>query len=653
MNRILKIWIAVIFLLASTNCWTQEKKYRSYSKVHIPVNVELLIDSALQVVDTDEEHAFELIKSALQESIKTKNTYHESRCYAALGTINTRLEQTDLAIDYYKKALQTNPNGATGYSLEITFQLAKTLQAQNSYLESNEYYQQALEIAEKLGVFDRLVEIRYGLASNYISLGNSQQALDQYEIILQIESSRNNEEGLVEINTRMGDFMLQEDNVDEAEMLMQNSLEQARKSKNRKLESRSLQRLSKVYEKKKDIDNQLITQQQSLEISEEEEMPKEIAEKNLELGNIYFQKQEMDKAVEHIERGIEVSDQTKDVELKSKAYKQLSEVYSGKKEYDKALLAYTNYAKLIDSVHTKKQKKLEADLQLVASVSRKVQRIEMLEQDYQLNKKAIELYHKEQEFQSRELKVQKMINYALFFVLIAIMVSGLFVLRSALLKRKANMLLALKSLRSQMNPHFIFNSLNSVNNYISQNDERMANKYLTEFSRLMRSVLENSKHDFVPMQSEIDTIKLYLKLEHQRFEDKFDYELNIEEGLENSSYVLPPMLIQPYIENAIWHGLRYKESKGLLKVEVKLVKNAILVSIMDNGIGRKKSAELKTKHQKIGTSTGLRNTMGRIDILNGVYKTSYSVNIDDLNKEDCSGTVVTINIPLKNDKTAQ
>ena len=361
----------------------------------------------------------------------------------------------------------------------------------------------------------------------------------------------------------------------------------------------------------------------------------------------------MDKAVEHIERGIEVSDQTKDVELKSKAYKQLSEVYSGKKEYDKALLAYTNYAKLIDSVHTKKQKKLEADLQLVASVSRKVQRIEMLEQDYQLNKKAIELYHKEQEFQSRELKVQKMINYALFFVLIAIMVSGLFVLRSALLKRKANMLLALKSLRSQMNPHFIFNSLNSVNNYISQNDERMANKYLTEFSRLMRSVLENSKHDFVPMQSEIDTIKLYLKLEHQRFEDKFDYELNIEEGLENSSYVLPPMLIQPYIENAIWHGLRYKESKGLLKVEVKLVKNAILVSIMDNGIGRKKSAELKTKHQKIGTSTGLRNTMGRIDILNSVYKTSYSVNIDDLNKEDCSGTVVTINIPLKNDKTAQ
>ena len=212
-------------------------------------------------------------------------------------------------------------------------------------------------------------------------------------------------------------------------------------------------------------------------------------------------------------------------------------------------------------------------------------------------------------------------------------------------KKKANKLLLLKSLRTQMNPHFIFNSLNSVNSFISQSDERSANKYLSEFSRLMRMVLENSKHDFVSLTSELKTLELYLRLEHLRFEDKFDFQFDVK--VESSDEVkVPPMLIQPYIENAVWHGLRYKEKKGMLKVECTESERRLLWIIQDNGIGRSRSKELKTKHQSEGKSTGMKNTEERLRIIKQLYNQDISLSVSDLN-QDGTGTKVEIEIPKK------
>ncbi|MGD2033552.1 MAG: histidine kinase, partial [Bacteroidales bacterium] len=179
-----------------------------------------------------------------------------------------------------------------------------------------------------------------------------------------------------------------------------------------------------------------------------------------------------------------------------------------------------------------------------------------------------------------------------------------------------------------------------------QNDERKANKYLSDFSSLMRAVLENSKHDFVPVVSEIGVLKLYLKLEHFRFQDKFDYDMDIDGSIDQSDIEIPPMLIQPYIENAIWHGLRYKEDKGFLKVKISKEGDSINAVVTDNGIGRKKSREMKTKHQKAGNATGLKNTENRLKIINEMYKTRFTVTIEDLDKDKGTGTIVRINIPV-------
>ena len=195
-----------------------------------------------------------------------------------------------------------------------------------------------------------------------------------------------------------------------------------------------------------------------------------------------------------------------------------------------------------------------------------------------------------------------------------------------------------------MNPHFIFNALNSVNNYIAKNDERSANRFLSEFSVLMRSVLENSEEDFIPLSKELELLELYVKLEHSRFSDKFDYEIEVDQQVDVEAFQIPPMLLQPYIENAIWHGLRYKEEKGFLKIALKqLTPNVLEISIADNGIGRKKSAELKTQNQKKQKSKGMGNIKKRIQILNDMYKNKVDVSITNLN-EDQTGTKVILKL---------
>ena len=138
--------------------------------------------------------------------------------------------------------------------------------------------------------------------------------------------------------------------------------------------------------------------------------------------------------------------------------------------------------------------------------------------------------------------------------------------------------------------------MNSVNNYIAKNDERSANRYLSEFSTLMRAVLENSEEDFISLSRELELIELYVKLEHSRFTEKFDYTINIDEQIDAEAFQIPPMLLQPYIENAIWHGLRYKEEKGTLSIQLMQKETDLIeIRITDNGIGRKKSKGVKNK----------------------------------------------------------
>ncbi len=208
----------------------------------------------------------------------------------------------------------------------------------------------------------------------------------------------------------------------------------------------------------------------------------------------------------------------------------------------------------------------------------------------------------------------------------------------------------MKALRAQMNPHFIFNSLNSIQKYILQNDHFAASQYLTKFSRLIRLILDHSNQNNILLSSELDLLKLYIEMESLRFDNKFNYEIIVDKEVNAETIEIPSMLIQPYVENAIWHGLLHKDEKGNLLVHFeKNIENNLVVTITDNGIGREKAAALKSKQVLKKKSYGMQITEDRIDIINRTQLIQATCTIVDLKDEigNATGTSVILTLPIK------
>ena len=208
--------------------------------------------------------------------------------------------------------------------------------------------------------------------------------------------------------------------------------------------------------------------------------------------------------------------------------------------------------------------------------------------------------------------------------------------------------LEMQALRAQMNPHFIFNSLNSINRFILQNNKAQASEYLTKFSRLVRMILQNSQAPLISLESELEALQLYLDLEALRFDNHFSYKISFSEDLDIEILKVPPLIIQPYAENAIWHGLMHKEEKGQLDIEVAQHGNHLLLKITDDGIGRKQAGELASKSATRHKSMGLKITADRITILHRWNGNDSPVTINDMVNADGSaaGTEVIIKIPV-------
>ncbi len=212
--------------------------------------------------------------------------------------------------------------------------------------------------------------------------------------------------------------------------------------------------------------------------------------------------------------------------------------------------------------------------------------------------------------------------------------------------------LEMQALRSQMNPHFIFNSLSAINMFILENNKLKASEYLSKFSRLIRLILQNSDEAFIPLERELEALQLYLDLESLRFENKFTYKIIAEEDLDTTGIKAPPLIMQPYVENAIWHGLMHKKEKGNLEIELYVQEEILFCKITDDGIGRKRAAELKSKSTLTHKSMGMRITADRIAMLqqqNQKKETFIAINDLVLPDGSAGGTEVLIKIPVRYD----
>ncbi len=205
-----------------------------------------------------------------------------------------------------------------------------------------------------------------------------------------------------------------------------------------------------------------------------------------------------------------------------------------------------------------------------------------------------------------------------------------------------------KALGQQMNPHFIFNTLNSIQYYIYNNDKISSNKYLSKFAKLMRTTLNNSQQETISIKDELDSLTLYLELEQLRFSNKFKYEILVDENIDQRFYRIPTLLIQPYIENSIKHGVAHLKENGLIKLELNMSNNTLFCTIEDNGIGRKRAEEINVQKRKTHKSYGTKITEKRLHLINSLYGKILTVKYTDLyENETVSGTKVKICIPLE------
>jgi LytS/YehU family sensor histidine kinase len=224
--------------------------------------------------------------------------------------------------------------------------------------------------------------------------------------------------------------------------------------------------------------------------------------------------------------------------------------------------------------------------------------------------------------------------------------------RQAELKTETNRKIAeleQMALKAQMNPHFIFNSLNSIQHYMFDKDVESANRYITGFSRLIRLTLEFSSKTKISLEDEVRFLATYLELETKRFEGKFKYRIDVDAQLEPAHIFIPPMILQPYIENSIRHGIRYREdNNGMVKLDFNTDGDNLFISVEDNGVGRERSMQMKGQNNIEYQSKGMNLTARRIDMINKSSKFPISIDISDVHAgKEVAGTKVMIRIRLR------
>ncbi len=247
--------------------------------------------------------------------------------------------------------------------------------------------------------------------------------------------------------------------------------------------------------------------------------------------------------------------------------------------------------------------------------------------------------------------------------IVALILIGFIFSRYVLLKRKneahlrqrAEKELELAALRSQMNPHFIFNCLNAINRFILGHETEAASDYLTKFSRLMRMIMNHSRHSVISLAEELEVLQLYLNMERLRFKDAFDYNIVLDDELDTTDIYIPPLLLQPFVENAIWHGLMHRPERGLLTVSIHAGDDMLTCIIQDNGVGRQKAGMLKSKSAQKHKSMGLQITAERLRLLAGAGTPGHYFDIEDLYDKDGNpaGTRVVLKINIHYPATEQ
>lgn len=565
-----------------------------------------------------------------------------------LGRI-TILPSTDttainLRNEYTKKALFADPADSTltGFARQtledaekIGYQKGVMLAYErlaliSQYSLSNPYkaldhYHKALSVSAnnpKLGPYKW--GVMGGIATIYYEQEEFEKALRYFKEILQ-----NNQELGLTATANIANVYGSLEKTDSAIYYYRKALTYKQIEENPTYKANLYSNLSLMYEKAGNAEAAISSAEKSLKLIDAHgiEFVRPTAYANASMA--YLKAGDFDKAEHYAGESLKLSEAQGNLFLQKSAWGTLADVFAAKGDYQKALEAHITFSGLKDSLNNQNRR---------VGIARK-----QMEFDFE----------NERTLAQAEIKRQTTIKTVSVLGASALLVVS--VLGFILYKRRRDALAQkqeaefkalisdteLKALRAQMNPHFIFNSLNSIGDYILKNDTATARDYLTRFAQLMRMALENSGHKEISLDEDLKFIELYLQVESKRLPGRFSYTIDVENGLDTENTLVPPLMLQPFIENSIWHGFISKGSEGHLLIEIKKENEMLICSVDDNGTGRKPNGA-ETNNKK---SLGIAITENRIKILNKQKKSNGRLQITD--KPNNAGTRIEVSLPLQ------
>ncbi len=553
---------------------------------------------------SDYTKAIQLHKLALKLANQIPNTDFRVSSLNMLGVAHRRMDEVRPALEYHKAALEIAESSGKQTETNLRNIAVSYNSIGNLYLTLKQS-DLAAEQFQKALLIEKKVDNNLGLAINYQNLGGIFEDKNQLDSAL--------------INYRKSLSYNEKINSDLGRMICQNSIAQVLLKQSKPTEALKLV-LPSITTAEKFADNFYIAW----------------ASKNI--GWAYLELNKLPEAKQYLQRCIEVATQNNLRSHLAEAYGHLSAVYEKQGDYQNALLNI--------------QKKSEYEEQYLNEANQQYVADLILKYDSEKKKNQIELLEKENELVNVKLaQNRKLLVFTVALVLLIALIFYVLYRQYKIGNERKLLEVEQKMMRSQMNPHFIFNSLNSIKLYIISNEKDKAVYYLNKFSKLIRTILANSKEKEITLADELATMELYLNIENIRFANKINYEVNISEDIDADAIKMPSLILQPFLENAIWHGLSLKEGEKKLIINVlKSTEDKAIIEITDNGIGRKRSGEIKAQKTLNQTSIGIELTTERLQnfFKEKGMKGEYDIRFEDLHDANgvASGTKVVLELPI-------
>ena len=521
------------------------------------------------------------------------------------------------------------------------------------YPKSLEYFLKALKIYDQLG--DKKSAARANTLTNigiiYKDLSNNPKALEYHQKALQIFQESDNKQGMANVLGNMGVVY---DNMKDPKK----SLEYYQKALNINTEvgnkdriASDLTNIASVYKESALYKQALKNLQKALVIYKESGDKNSLAIVLNQIAMIYLQApvtllkdykvtaaHRYDTVLAYHRHALKLSQEDNALDRQSESWEALSTAYEAKKDFANALMANKQLSILKDSMLNDEKK----------------QQITRLEMQFELEKQEAILkaeHDKKEALASATIKEQRIAKNGVIggasILILGAITSFLFYKRRRDAEEQRNEAVfkaevaetEMKALRSQMNPHFIFNSLNSISDYILKNNMVAADNYLAKFAKVMRIILENSEKKEVSLYDDLKGLELYMQLEALRLNNKFTYEIHVAENIDQENTLIPPLILQPFVENSIWHGLSQKTGMGKILIKIKRQDEMLNCVVEDDGLGRNQTTNSVTTNK----SLGMKITKARIDIINKIKNSTAAIELKDL----AEGMRVELRLPFE------